>query len=52
MASSLIGTAAEVPFNFTAAEACAADEGTAGSTYLNMMITELLYQKPAFHGEM
>ena len=35
-----------------AAEACAADEGTDRSTYLNMMITELLYQKPAFYGEM
>lgn len=35
-----------------AAEACSADEGNDRSCYANMVITELLYQKPAFKGEM
>ena len=35
-----------------AAEACSADEGNDRSCYANMVITELLYQTPAFKGEM
>ena len=46
------GRSARICRSTFAAEACAADEGTDRSTYLNMMITELLYQKPAFYGEM
>lgn len=35
-----------------AAEAVAADEGTDRSTFINLVITELLYQKPASSGDM
>ena len=46
------GRSARICRSTLAAEACAADEGTDRSTYLNMVITELLYLKPAFNGEM
>eukprot|EP00435_Cladocopium_sp_Y103_P005736 s3811_g1.t2 len=35
-----------------AAEACAADEGTDRACYINLFLTELLCQKPAWKGEM
>ncbi|CAL1138518.1 unnamed protein product [Cladocopium goreaui] len=35
-----------------AAEACAADEGTDRACYINLVLTELLYQVPAWRGDM
>ena len=35
-----------------AAEACAADEGNDRACYINMVMTELLHQQPAYKGEM
>lgn len=35
-----------------ASEACAADEGTDRACYINLFLTELLYQIPAWKGEM
>ena len=46
------GRTARVCRSTLASEACSADEGNDRSCYINMVLTELLHQQPAYKGEM